>query len=154
MLGWCTRWRGRARAAWRLAWASRLALVEAVVLLALARGAVLLVPFRRIAPWLGLPGQDTAPECDIAQQASVRGVAWAIHRVSPHTPWWSNCLAQAIAGKLMLRRRGVPTTLYLGVDKTGGRMRAHAWLRAGATTVTGAGAAGSFVRVTSFGASA
>lgn len=151
MRGWSTRWTRRARAARRLAWPARVALLEALVLLGLARGTVLLIPFRRIAPGLGRQNTETAPECDPAQQVIVRGVAWAIHRIAPHTPWWSNCLAQAIAGKLMLRRRGVQSTLYLGVDRDAGQMRAHAWLRAGGTTVTGGGGDRAYVQVASFG---
>jgi len=154
MSGGSGRWRRSARAAWRLSWPDRLLLLEALVVLGLARGAVLLVPFRRIAWWLGGPNTETAPECDAAQQAVVRRVGWAIRRVAPHTPWRSSCLAQAIAGKHMLQRRGVCSTLYLGVDREGGVMRAHAWLRAGAATVTGGGAEQPFVRLASFGGAA
>jgi hypothetical protein len=50
--------------------------------------------------------------------------------------------AQAVAAKLMLRRRGLPNTLYLGVAREDARrdspVLAHAWLRSGAVDVTGA----------------
>ena len=39
--------------------------------------------------------------------------------------------------QLMLRRRGLPGTLHLGVAKEGNRMEAHAWLRCGDQIVTG-----------------
>jgi hypothetical protein len=57
---------------------------------------------------------------------------------SRHLPWNCTCLVQAMAGKAMLKRRGVPSTLYLGVAKDGEtRLQAHAWLRCGARILTG-----------------
>jgi hypothetical protein len=52
----------------------------------------------------------------------------------------------------MLRRRRVATTLSLGLarDKDGGLM-AHAWLRAGAVTVTGGEELPTFTPVQHFG---
>jgi hypothetical protein len=55
-------------------------------------------------------------------------------------PWDAKCLAQAVAGKWMLRRRGLPSTLYLGVERVheGEKwLEAHAWLRSGTDFVTG-----------------
>jgi hypothetical protein len=37
----------------------------------------------------------------------------------------------------MLHLRGIPATLYLGVEKRDDRVHAHAWLRCGTTFVTG-----------------
>ena len=37
----------------------------------------------------------------------------------------------------MLRRRRVPSTLYLGVRRSGPGLSAHAWLRSGPAIVTG-----------------
>jgi len=59
------------------------------------------------------------------------------------------CLAEAIAGKWMLARRGVATTLYVGMRIRGSAAMAprseitahigmHAWLTAGTKTITGA----------------
>jgi hypothetical protein len=49
----------------------------------------------------------------------------------------------------MLRRRGIPSTLYLGVDPDRG-YDAHAWVRVGPLVVTGTPATQRFVVVTSF----
>ena len=57
-----------------------------------------------------------------------------------HTPWDSACLAQSIAGKFMLRRRGLSSCLYLGTKKDERRnLAAHAWLQAGNEIVIGGG---------------
>ena len=67
-------------------------------------------------------------------------------------PWECQCLVQAVAGKAMLRRRSMPTTLYLGVAKDeNARLCAHAWLRCGDVIVTGREGADRFSVVSTFG---
>lgn len=67
-------------------------------------------------------------------------IGWAIRAVSGRTPWESKCLVQAITGKVMLRRKRIHNTLYLGVAKDGdNKMQAHAWLRVGGQVLTGGG---------------
>jgi hypothetical protein len=119
----------------RLRWRDQLLLVEAVVLLGLARATILLIPFKRIAPHLGETQQETAPG---TANAAASHIAHAIRLASRHTPWSSNCFAQALAAHLMLRRRGAANTLYLGIYKDMTSFAAHAWLRNGDPIVTGA----------------
>jgi len=97
----------------------------------------LLVPFRWLAPRLGETmaesSEDDGREADLGQR-----VAWAVRVASRYTPWATRCLAEAIAAKAMLRLRGVPTTLYLGLAKDeAGNLSAHAWLRCGRRYLTG-----------------
>lgn len=120
--------------------AQRWLLLEALVGLGLARVAVLTIPFRWIL--YGLDQQigtaNGAPQP--SQQTVIRQVAWAIRGVSRRTPWQSNCLTQAVAGQLMLRRRRIAGTLYLGVLKEGqNALAAHAWLQSNEIIVTGDG---------------
>lgn len=89
--------------------------------------------------------------------------------MSRHTPWQSRCLVQAIAARWMLGRRGVPTTLHLGVtraaptdvhpeavlgglrrDERPGLMRAHAWLSCEDFVVTGGPLVSHYTLVASF----
>ena len=122
----------------QLDWRDRMLTLEALVLLGIARATVLLIPFKRVAPHLGRAQQETAhgnqdsSTLDIANR-----VAAAIHMVSRHTPWKSNCFAQALAGHVMLRRRHAANTLYLGVYKNAHEFAAHAWIRHGDIIVTG-----------------
>src|SRR5262245_32537194 len=75
----------------------------------------------------------------------VREVGWAVRAAAPKTPWKSACLAQAIAGKSMLARRGVRATVHLGVVKDGaGDLAAHAWLCADDIVITGGAKARKF----------
>jgi hypothetical protein len=116
-------------------WAERRLLAEAALLLAAARLSVLVLPFRWISALLGGAREETALETPVAAAAAV---GRAVQRVSRFTPWRSNCLAQALAAHVMLRRRKIPTTLYLGVAKDADvRIHAHAWLRSGTLIVTG-----------------
>ena len=68
----------------------------------------------------------------------------AVRRAGRYTPWESTCLVQSIAGKMMLKRLNIPSTLYLGVAKNGKEkskkkkeLKAHAWLRSGNIILTG-----------------
>lgn len=56
------------------------------------------------------------------------------------------CLPQALAARVMLRRRGIPSSLYFGIRLDGDdrAMRAHAWVTAGATGVVGVPATDEF----------
>jgi hypothetical protein len=116
----------------------RLMLAEAFFWLALARAAVVLLPFRWIAPRLGEVNRETPDELSPAEMALARRTGGMVRRASRYTFWQSNCLAQAIAAAIMLRRRRVATTLYLGVMLREKRLEAHAWLRGGAEILTGA----------------
>lgn len=130
--------------------ADRRLIVEATVLLAIARAGVLLFPLRWIVRGIGLrQGIAPPPATDMRQPA--RRVALAIRAVSRHTPWKSNCLAQALAGSVMLRRRGIAGTLYLGVAKdANANLEAHAWLRSQERTLTGGGGLERYTVVASF----
>ncbi len=110
-------------------------MIEASLLLGLARLAILFLPFSRIARWLGVHMAETAAVQPPDVIALSRRVQHAVETAAAHLPWQSVCLPQAIAAKTMLGRRGVPCTLYLGVLHSG--MEAHAWVRVGEVVVTG-----------------
>lgn len=122
----------------RVASSNRVLLLETAVVLAVARLAIAAFPFRRIAGALGQRPDGTPRQSDVAKLAQQERVAWALERIRRRVPWSGNCLAQALAGKFMLRRRGIPGTLYLGVAKEGRtQLEAHAWLCSGDAVVAG-----------------
>jgi len=126
-----------------LSWADRWLLVEVFVLLGVARLGLRVIPFRRLAQHLGPLQVETPSDAPPDHLAQAKRVGLAIARISPYTPWTSNCFPQALVAKHWLRRRHIPTTLYLGVAlaKTDNaprpEMTAHAWLRCGPLLVTG-----------------
>src|SRR6185437_7963236 len=92
----------------------RLLLTEAVVCLLVARLALLFVPFPRLARRLGafVPPNDpralrarerAAPE----QICTAEEIGWAVTRAARHVPFKAVCLPQAMAARVMLKRRGV-----------------------------------------------
>lgn len=90
--------------------------IEALFWLGVSRLAILVAPFRRIAPFLGQTMVETPADATPASAVPTR-ISWAVRTAGRYTPWESKCLAQAMAGKMMLKRRGFPSTLYLGLLK-------------------------------------
>jgi hypothetical protein len=133
--------------------AERLLLAEAFAWLAIARAATLLMPFRHTVRALRLTGgESTVPVAADGQRRAAQ-VGWAVGTAAGYTPWRSLCLAQAFAGTAMLRRRHLPSTLYLGMaqgDTAPAGLAAHAWVRCGDEIVTGADEQARFTAVGSF----
>ena len=120
-------------------------------MLGLARLAVLALPFRWVMRASGDHLVQSPNDIPVADAETAERVAWAVQSMRHLTPWDSNCLAQGIAGQQMLRRRGVESTLYIGVDKNVPRsFETHAWLRCGRKTLTGAGLQDQFTAVVSY----
>ena len=122
----------------QLSWWQRALWLEAWLWLGLARFLVLTIPFKHIAPHLGTHQTESGSTLSPEETKIARLVGRAVHSAAHNTPWNSNCLARAIAAKRMLRRRGVGSTLYLGVNKDEvGDLAAHAWVRCGEFWLTG-----------------
>jgi len=138
----------------------KLLLMEALLLLGLSRAALLIMDFREIAPRLGTQRElkdlvaETGGLVDEGQKklnARAKGVGWAVRAMSRYTPWESKCLVQAMAAKIMLNRRKISNTLYLGVAKDNtGAMVAHAWIKCGSFILTGEREAERFTVVAAF----
>ena len=90
--------------------------MEAYLWLSLSRAAILLIPFRRIAPLLGHTMIIT-PDHELMNMPLPLRISWAVRTAARFTPWESKCLAQAMSARIMLKSRGYPTTLYLGLAK-------------------------------------
>lgn len=74
----------------------------------------------------------------VSARAGLR-VGLMLERIARTTWWRSMCLEKALAGKWMLRRRGIPSTIYVGMARRGDDFVAHAWLVGEGQTLTGAG---------------
>lgn len=87
----------------------------------------------------------------------LRDVRWAIDAVNRTVGGRFTCLMQAMAGKVMLNRRGVENTLVLGAklkrdeaSEGDPPMAAHAWLKVGRLILLGGEASVGYVPVTSY----
>lgn len=114
--------------------------------------ALKVVPFRRFRRVLGAPGLGPdpvrpAPSVPVGREVGL--VGRSIRRLARHHP--DTCLAQALAGRVMLRRRCLPSTISFGVrgDVDGGH-QFHAWLLHGGRIVSGGPAVRSFSVIATF----
>lgn len=128
-------------------------ILQAMVLLLIFKISIAILPFRKIAKAIRLmPGEATLkPEPDRPELAE--RIGWAVRASAGRMPSGSTCLAQALAGIILLRRNGLPGTLYLGVSKAAGpsgTLLAHAWLRCGNLLLTGAGGHERFKIISTF----
>jgi hypothetical protein len=113
-------------------------LLEAMSWLGIIRLAFLFVPFRWIARGLGKYMALSPEELGVGSRELLDRISWAVTTASRHLHGGNSCLAQAMAGKAMLKCRGVPSTLYLGLAKSSeAQFQAHAWLRCGGRILTG-----------------
>jgi hypothetical protein len=56
-------------------------------------------------------------------------MAWLVDVADRYAPGKSSCLRQTTALAWLLRRRGIATSLRIGVAREGGNLEAHAWLQ-------------------------
>jgi hypothetical protein len=146
VIGVGARARRKVRSLWSLSWRDRGLVAEAVLMLAAARAALRLLPFRWFQPWLTL---DRA--ADGSDAALVFRVGRAVNIASRNLPFNAVCLPQAMAAKVMLARRGAGSSLVIGAARDAdGQLLLHAWLEAGGTIVTGAAARSAMTPVARF----
>jgi hypothetical protein len=136
----------------------RALLAEAVAWLLAARLALIFIPFPRLARNLG---SFVSPADARALQARAKtsqkeahvaeAIGWAVTRSARYVPFKAVCLPQAMAARIMLRRRGVSSVLHFGAAKGKEKpLDAHAWLDAAGVEVTGYPVAANFAEIACF----
>jgi hypothetical protein len=123
----------------------RLLLVEAVLCLVAARLALLFVPFPQLARRLGTFVSPADPRTMRVttggvdeQRRLAQDIGWAVTRSARYLPFRAVCLPQAMAARVMLKRRGVASVMHFGARRgTEKPIDAHAWLDAAGVEVTG-----------------
>ena len=136
----------------------RALVVEAVACLLLARIGLIFVPFPKLARRLGtfVPPSDPralAARASGAQQdaALAEEIGWAVTRSARYVPFKAVCLPQAMAARLMLKRRGVASVLHFGAARGQDKpLDAHAWLDAAGVEVTGYPVAKTYAEIACF----
>lgn len=134
--------------------------LEALTTLAIARVWLLIRPFQRVARRLGTAVAPDSAESfthrtlSDQEAATAREVSVAVRWVARFTPFRAVCIQQAVAAKLMLDRRRIPSIMCFGVARsvTNGKIKlaAHAWLKAGGVDVTGFDVAADFQEIARF----
>lgn len=112
--------------------------LEACFLTGIIRFKILKIPFNKLKQELGTYNVESPKDIDFKDYKEARKIRNIVTHISRYTPWESLCLVQAITVQKMLKRRGIYTTIYLGVNKDKNNdMKAHAWIRCGEMFVTG-----------------
>jgi len=65
------------------------------------------------------------------QGGNLQRMAWLVDVADRYAPGKSSCLRQTAALAWLLRRRGVATSLRIGVAREGNKLTAHSWLESG-----------------------
>ena len=136
----------------------RALLAEAVACLLAARLALIFIPFPRLAQRLGTFVPPSDPR--VAQAANAvpqdqtqlaEEIGWAVTRAARYVPFKAVCLPQAMAARVMLKRRGVKSVMHFGAAKGAEKpLDAHAWLDAAGVEVTGYPVAKNFAEIACF----
>jgi hypothetical protein len=138
---------------------SRALLVEAVACLLAARLALIFIPFPRLARRLGTFVPPTDPRAARIQtevmtdraRRLAEEIGWAVTRSARYVPFKAVCLPQAMAARVMLKRRGVKSVMHFGAAKGQQKpLDAHAWLDAAGVEVTGYPVAKNFAEIACF----
>lgn len=148
------RYRRRLRGLARMSWNDRALAAESFIMLATARLLVKTGRQANLASRMGGRASNVAPSAGEESSAAVTATGglsggrarfdgvragFMVERVARCTWWRSMCLEKALAGKWMLRRRGIPSTMYVGMARRRDGFVAHAWLVGQGQTITGAG---------------
>jgi hypothetical protein len=104
----------------------RALLVRAWVLFFVADAGLVFLPLASLLKLADVfPGCPPAPA---GSSLSIARLAWLVEVAGRYAPGRVTCLKQALVLSWLLRRRGIATTLQIGVARRDGALAAHAWL--------------------------
>ena len=127
-------------------------LIRILFLLFFVRFLLLILPFKHFSKLLGKPADDHPENSPNPDPYYTGIIARFISNGSRLVPWDSKCLAQAAAGKIMMRKKNIPATVYFGVKKGDEKekIKAHAWLCVGSEIILGGGVADEYTPISRF----
>ncbi|NBC02664.1 MAG: lasso peptide biosynthesis B2 protein [Bacteroidetes bacterium] len=129
----------------------KLHLLKISAYLAWYRFFILSFSFKRLSKKLGdLNGPPVQGDGELNPE--ILQLADSIRHISRFVPWESKCLVQAVVAKILLKKRNIDSTLYLGVRKSedGSNLEAHAWLDVNNQTILGGDISDQFTMVSSY----
>ncbi len=112
---------------------------EAFLLIAVARIAIRFFSFKKLMTYLGEPQKELPITVLSAEEKRFHlQISRAIKRSARYSFWHTMCYEQALTAKLMLRRRNIDATIYIGMMKNPTKgLEGHAWIRTGNYILTG-----------------
>ena len=120
--------------------------IEAAALVTLVGTAMSAGGFARARPLLERcartrkASRTFAPGENLRTSVEPSTVAWAVTAAVSRFPFWHTCLVKALVTDLMLRRRGMASSIFVGVRRSqiAASIDAHAWVESGGAVVIGA----------------
>lgn len=108
-------------------------LVEAICFLIGSKLLLMLLPFR-FCKHLFRKNEGLQKQANVQLLKEIR---IAVERANKIAIWSNVCLVKSFTARLMLQRRGIASSIYLGVSiKDGKELAAHAWLISAGVYVT------------------
>jgi hypothetical protein len=113
--------------------------VEALYTTAYVRFTLSFLPFKIVNGWLGKANAevDLAATLLPEQIQYIKDVHHAIKLADKYAIWKTECYTQALTGKILLRKRNIPSTLFIGFKKENDKYEGHAWLKTARGIITG-----------------
>lgn len=122
----------------KLSPATKRLFAEALVTSAWVKLCLLFFPFKRVLGWMGNPHVESDPLPDEGTLQTRKEVKAALQLCKKYALWPTECYTTALTGKILLRRRHIASTIYIGFMKDdSGKYKGHAWLRANEIYISG-----------------
>jgi Transglutaminase-like superfamily len=136
---------------WSLTRREKKILCEASIVLALANTCVKTISFAHIDRFLRTRWNGST-QGGIDRELEIRLIQRSISRAANVLPWNSLCLSRSIAEFIMLRRRGIPAVMFVGVRfSSQSSLDAHAWVDTGLESINKSAESSGFVNVIRIG---
>jgi hypothetical protein len=108
---------------------NKLLFAEALITSAYVRFTLSFLPFKIVKSWLGKTNTRPDIELSPAQLLQIKKTYHTLKLCDKYAFWKTECYTLALTGKILLRRRNIPSTLYIGWKKGNGKYEGHAWLK-------------------------
>jgi len=108
---------------------NRMLFAEALVTSACVRFTLSFLPFKKVMNWLGKTNMRPDVELTPDQITQIKKNYHTLKLCDKYALWKTECYTLALTGKILLRRRNIPSTLYIGFKKEEGKIEGHAWLK-------------------------
>lgn len=124
--------------------------LEIFTTLLLAKFILILFPFKKISAYF-YSKESATSDLSLEDKKNIKFLRKKIIQLSKKFPFEMTCYPQAIAGKIILNRRNLKSTLYIGIKKNEtGEFEGHAWVRCSGLNVTGKQGYKDFKVITSY----
>lgn len=112
--------------------------LRAWFLSAVVKFTLVFLSFRKVLNWQGKINMESPDRPDEASLEFRKCLQSAMRLCDKYTFWKTECYTQALTAKILLNKKGIPGTVYIGFNKTEkGEYKGHAWLRSYDRVITG-----------------